>query len=322
MSRILVTGGAGFIGSHLCERLLDAGHHVVALDNFDDFYDRRIKRRNVSQACSQPRFTLIEGDIRSMDDVCRVLRPHPEIIVHLAARAGVRPSIENPLLYQDVNVRGTVVLLEACRRIDRCRFVFASSSSVYGNNTKVPFSEDDPVNEPISPYAATKRAGELLCHTYHHLYGVPVTCLRFFTVYGPRQRPDLAIHKFARFIERGDPLPVFGDGSMERDFTYIDDIIDGVTRAIERCSGFRIYNLGESQPVSVRDLIAALETALDKRAVIENRPLQPGDVRRTFADITRAQHELGYDPQTPLAKGLSRFVEWMRSDHAALIPTG
>ena len=312
MQRIVVTGGAGFIGSHLCEALLRAGHFVVALDNFDDFYDPAVKRHNLGAALKAERFDLIEGDIRRPEDVQLALGDGADVVVHLAARAGVRPSIEQPLLYEEVNIRGTNVLLEACRHIPRCRFIFGSSSSVYGNNEKIPFAEADDVDSPISPYAATKRAGELLCRTYHHLYGMSITCLRFFTVYGPRQRPDLAIHKFARFIESGQPIPVYGDGSMMRDYTFIDDIIDGVMRAIERCNGFAIYNLGESQPVSLNDLIAALENALGRKAKIERLPLQPGDVNRTFADVTLARRELGYEPKTTLDLGLTRFVEWLR----------
>lgn len=314
MAKIVVTGGAGFIGSHLCAALLRAGHGVVALDNFDGFYDPTVKRRNLGPVLGHSRFKLIEGDIRRPEDVLRSLGEGADAVVHLAARAGVRPSIEQPLLYEEVNVRGTMVLLEACRRIPACRFIFGSSSSVYGNNEKVPFAECDNVDAPISPYAATKRAGELLCRTYHHLYGMAITCLRFFTVYGPRQRPDLAIHKFARLIEAGRSIPVFGDGSMMRDFTYIDDIIDGVMRAIERCSGFAIYNLGGSRPVSVGELIAALEKALGKKAKIERLPMQPGDVNQTFADVTLARRELGYEPRTELDVGLARFVEWFRSE--------
>ena len=247
---ILVTGGAGFIGSHLCEARLQREHKVVALDSFDDFYEPTVKRTNLAKCDGAADFRLVEGDIRDADTVDKVLDEHGvEVIVHLAARAGVRPSIEQPVPYQDVNVGGTTVLLEAARLHGVRKFIFASSSSVYGNSQKTPFAEDHDVDRPISPYAATKRAGELLCHTYHHLYDINITCLRFFTTYGPRQRPDLAIHKFARLIEAGDPVPVFGDGTMMRDFTYVDDIVDGVRRAIERCRGYHIYNLGESQPV-------------------------------------------------------------------------
>jgi UDP-glucuronate 4-epimerase len=316
MSKILVTGAAGFIGSHLCEALVRRGERVIGLDSFDDFYDPALKRRNVAPLAGDDHFELIEGDIRNAELVAGLLGRGVDTVAHLAARAGVRPSIEKPLLYQDVNINGTMVLLEACRKLGTRRFIFASSSSVYGNNEKVPFSESDNVDFPISPYAATKKAGELICHTYHHLYGLDMTCLRLFTVYGPRQRPDLAIHKFARLIEAGRPIPVFGDGGMSRDFTYIDDIIDGVLRALDRCGEYHVYNLGESRPVSLADLIGALEKALGKRAKIDRRPVQPGDVNRTFADVSLARRDLGYEPATELATGLARFVEWLRTEPA------
>ncbi|MCH7702617.1 MAG: GDP-mannose 4,6-dehydratase [Planctomycetes bacterium] len=311
---ILVTGGAGFIGSHLCEALLQREHKVVALDSFDDFYEPAVKRTNLAKCEGKDDFSLVEGDIRDADTVNTVLHEHGvDVIVHLAARAGVRPSIEQPVLYQDVNVGGTAVLLEAARLHGVRKFIFASSSSVYGNNKKVPFAESDNVDFPISPYAASKKAGELLCHTFHHLYGMDITCLRFFTVYGPRQRPDLAIHKFARLIEAAKPIPVFGDGTMMRDHTFIDDIVDGVLRAIDKCAGFAIYNLGNSHPVSLADLITAIERALGKKATLDRQPPQPGDVDRTFADVSRARKELGYVPRTALADGLPRFVNWLRS---------
>ncbi len=314
MPTAVVTGAAGFIGSHLCEALLARGWSVRGLDCFDDFYDPQVKRRNLAGCTKNERFDLTEGDIRDTRQVEAAIGDGADVVVHLAARAGVRPSIEQPVLYQDVNVSGTAVMLETARRRRVRRFVFASSSSVYGDNRKVPFAESDNVDFPISPYAASKRAGELLCHTYHHLYGLGVTCLRFFTVYGARQRPDLAIHKFTRLIEAGRPIPVFGDGSMMRDHTYIDDIIAGVLAAIDRCEGFRIYNLGESRPVSLADLVAAIERALDRRAIIDRQPEQPGDVRRTYADITLARRDLGYAPCTDLADGLARFVEWYRTE--------
>ena len=317
MSKIVVTGGAGFIGSHLCEALLGAGHTVVALDNFDDFYDPAVKRRNIEIALASELYTLVEGDIRDERAVAQTVHGDVDVVVHLAARAGVRPSIEQPLLYTDVNVQGTLVLLEACCEKGVSKFIFGSSSSVYGNNEKTPFAESDAVDEPISPYAATKRAGELLCNTYHHLYGIPITCLRLFTVYGPRQRPDLAIHKFARLMVAGQKIPVFGDGTMMRDFTYIDDIIGGIVAAIRRCSGYATYNLGESCPVSLSELITALEKALDIEAIIDRQPAQPGDVRRTYADITRASRDLGYQPATDLRAGLARFVNWFREEQAA-----
>ena len=309
--KALVTGVAGFIGSHLCERLLADGWTVIGVDNFDDFYDPQIKRQNISASLQNENFQLIEADIRdssAMNDAVRDV----EVIVHLAAKAGVRPSIEQPLLYADVNINGTMVLLEAAKKHKISKFIFGSSSSVYGNNKKVPFSEDDNVDFPISPYAATKKADELICHTYHHLYGISITCLRFFTVYGPRQRPDLAIHKFAKLIEQGKPIPVYGDGSMMRDFTYIDDIIDGTVAAMQKCDGFNIYNLGESRPITVNDLISEIEKALGIKAVKEYQPPQPGDVERTFADVTKATKELGYDPRTEIQVGLEKFVTWLR----------
>jgi UDP-glucuronate 4-epimerase len=231
---------------------------------------------------------------------------------YLAAKAGVRPSIEKPLLYADVNVNGTIVLLEAARKNNVEQFIFGSSSSIYGNNEKTPFSEDDNVDFPISPYAATKKAGELICHTYYNLYGISITSLRFFTVYGPRQRPDLAIHKFARLIENEKPIPIYGDGSMMRDFTYIDDIIDGVVAAMQNCSGFNIYNLGHSNPISVNDIVTELEKALDKKAIKEYMPSQPGDVERTYADVTKASKELGYNPTTSIQTGLAKFIYWLK----------
>lgn len=311
--KILVTGGAGFIGSHLCEALLARGEHVVALDNFDPFYDPQIKRANLAGCLASPLFTLAEGDIRDIEQVGEVFADGDfDIIVHLAARAGVRSSMEDPLAYQDVNVRGTMVLLEAARQFEVKKFIFASSSSVYGNNPKVPFSESDCVDFPISPYAATKKACELICHTYSHLYGIDLTSLRFFTVYGPRQRPDLAIHTFTRLIEAGRPIPVFGDGSSRRDYTYIDDIIQGVLAAMDRCQGYRIYNLGHSQPVRLAELIERLELVLGKKAKIDRQPAQPGDVDCTYADVSRARAELGYEPKVRLEEGLERFAAWFR----------
>ena len=309
---VLVTGAAGFIGSHLCERLLADGRSVIGVDNFDDFYEPHIKRRNIAPCLRSKNFQLIEADIRDRDAMDRIIGAGVDIIVHLAARAGVRPSIAQPVLYADVNINGTMVLLEAAKEYKIDKFIFASSSSVYGNNEKVPFSEEDNVDFPISPYAATKKAGELICHTYHHLCDISMTCLRFFTVYGPRQRPDLAIHKFARLIEGGKPITVFGDGSMMRDFTYIDDIVAGTLAAIEKCDGYHIYNLGESQPISVNDLIAEIEKALGKKAVKEHLPPQPGDVERTYADVSKAIANLGYQPSTPIHVGLATFVDWLR----------
>jgi UDP-glucuronate 4-epimerase len=311
---VLVTGAAGFIGSHLCERLLGDGRAVIGVDNFDDFYDPDIKRQNISSSLEDKNFQLVEADIRDHKAIDQAVGAGVDVIVHLAARAGVRPSIAQPELYADVNINGTMVLLEAAKKYGIQKFIFASSSSVYGNNEKVPFSEKDNVDFPISPYAATKKAGELICHTYHHLFGISITCLRFFTVYGPRQRPDLAIHKFAKLIEADKPIPVFGDGSMMRDFTYIDDIIEGTVAAIEKCDGFHIYNLGESQPISVNDLIAEIENALGKKAVKEYLPPQPGDVERTYADVTEAAKDLDYKPSTPIQIGLTKFTTWLKDN--------
>jgi len=268
--------------------------------------------RNIDDCLKNKDFQLIEADIRDKAAMDKAISDGIEIIVHLAAKAGVRPSIAQPLLYADVNINGTMVLLEAAKKHKVSKFIFSSSSSVYGNNKKVPFSEDDNVDFPISPYAATKKAGELICHTYHHLCGIHVTCLRYFTVYGTRQRPDLAIHKFAKLIEQAKPIPIYGDGTMSRDFTYIDDIIDGTVAAMEKCNGFNIYNLGESQPITVNDLIVEIEKTLSKKAVKEYLPPQPGDVERTYADITKAAKDLGYNPSTTIQIGLARFVQWLR----------
>ena len=309
--RCLVTGGAGFIGSHLSERLIQGNHDVVCLDNFNTFYDPVIKRRNIEPLLSHHRYRLIEGDILQWDLLEKVFQEGQfEVVIHLAARAGVRPSIKEPRLYQKVNVEGTVNLLEISSRMDRPRFILASSSSVYGNNKKVPFSEDDPVDFPISPYAATKKACELLAFTYASLYNLPVTCLRFFTVYGPRQRPDMAIHKFTKSIVEDREITLFGDGTSSRDYTYITDIIDGIMKAIDLCDGYRIYNLGESQTIQLSHLIQILEETLGKKAKIKPMPIQPGDVSITYADVSKARKELGYSPCISIPEGIRRFVEW------------
>jgi len=318
--RILLTGAAGFIGSHTTERLLDSGCTVVGLDNFDAFYDPSIKRRNlaeVSRHRAASRFTLVEGDLCDGDTVARIFEKHrPTGVIHLAARAGVRPSIEQPALYAKVNVDGTTVMLEAARRSAGCtRFVMASSSSVYGNNPKVPFAETDDVNSPISPYAATKRACELIGHTYFHLYKLPVACLRFFTVFGPRQRPDLAIGKFIRFISTGEAVPMFGDGSTSRDYTFIDDIVTGVVASYDRIPhhGYRIWNLGGSTPVTLAEMVATIGRVVGKAPSIKHMPLQPGDVERTYADLTRSTAELGFRPTTPFQEGVRRQWTWYQS---------
>ncbi len=312
-AKILVTGAAGFIGSHLSERLVSEKAVVTGLDNFDNFYSRDVKEANISSLLSGRNFNFVEGDIRDAACVGSVVQNQkPDMIVHLAAKAGVRPSIEDPVGYQDVNINGTIVLLEAAKKFGVKNFIFASSSSIYGNNKKVPFAETDNVDFPISPYAATKKAGELICHTYSHLYKINMMCLRFFTVYGPRQRPDLAIHKFTSLIESGKSIPVYGDGSMKRDFTYIDDIIDGVIGAMRNCNGYEIYNLGESRPVRLDVLISEIEDALGKKAIINRLPMQPGDVLQTYADVTKAKAKLGYEPRTELKTGLKEFVKWFR----------
>ncbi|GIW78031.1 MAG: epimerase [Phycisphaerae bacterium] len=307
---ILVTGAAGFIGSHAAQALIQRGYRVVGVDNFSDFYDRSWKEMNL-KSIQGDKLDVEEIDITSGDEISKLVRlVRPWGILHLAAMAGVRPSIEQPAYYAKVNVEGTTHLLQAAVKTGVEKFAFASSSSVYGNAKKVPFSEEDPVEEPISPYAATKRAGELVCYTFWHLYKLPIASLRFFTVYGPRQRPDLAIHKFTRLISAGKPVPFFGDGTTSRDYTYVDDTVCGIIAALEKVQSFRIYNLGGSHPVSLNELIAELERAIGKKAILDRKPAQPGDVERTYADLTRSSHELGYTPQISLPEGLRRFVAW------------
>ncbi|APW62420.1 GDP-mannose 4,6-dehydratase [Paludisphaera borealis] len=316
--RVVVTGGAGFIGSHLVDRLLRDGREVVVVDDFDPFYARALKEANLAAALANPRCRLVELDVRDAHGVEALLQAfRPDAIVHLAAKAGVRPSIAEPALYADVNVVGTVRWLEAASRIEpRPRFVYASSSSVYGDRSTAPFRETDPVDAPVSPYAASKKACELMAHAFHHLHGLPVTGLRFFTAYGPRNRPDLAVASFARRIDRGDPVPMFGDGRTRRDYTFVEDVVDGVVRAIDRCTDHHLYNLGNSHPIELRTMIEMLGEALGKTPRIERLPEQPGDVRQTFADVSRAAQELGYQPKTPFREGLDRFVSWFRgADH-------
>jgi UDP-glucuronate 4-epimerase len=310
--KVLVTGGAGFIGSHVCERLLRAGHAVWSLDDLNSFYDPAIKRRNLAEVqAAGGAFTAVTGDLTERAVVDRLVGGvRFDQIIHLAARAGVRPSLEDPALYQRVNVEGTVNLLEAARLNGVKKVTIASSSSVYGINSRVPFSEREPIFSPISPYAASKLACEALGHVYHHLYGMDVVMLRFFTVYGPRQRPDLAIHKFARLIHAGRPIPVFGDGTAARDYTYVSDTVDGVMACTEREFGYEVFNLGESQTVTLNCLIELLERALGRKAVIDRQPPQPGDVPITYADISKAQAKLGYQPRTKIEEGIPRFVEW------------
>lgn len=311
-SRILVTGGAGFIGSHLCERLLDQGREVLVLDNFNEFYDPSIKRKNIEPALANPAYTLVEGDIRDEDLVRQILSDFkPQAVIHLAAMAGVRPSLENPHLYNDVNIRGTTILLEAVKDRGVENFLFGSSSSVYGAHDTVPFSERDVLNRPVSPYAATKLAGEQICFTYHHLYQLPVSCLRFFTVYGPRQRPEMAIHLFASKMICGEPITVFGDGSSRRDYTYISDIVDGVCLALDKPQGYEIYNLGESRTVLLSELISLIEGNIGKVVEKIRKEDQPGDVPVTYADISKARAMLGYDPSVPVEDGIRMFIDWL-----------
>lgn len=313
--RVLVTGAAGFVGSTLVERLLSQGRRVVGLDSFDPFYPEEQKRRNLTAASGHPEFHLERGDIRDAAAVERVFADGGfDGVVHLAALAGVRPSLERPAEYADVNVRGTSVLLEAAARWGAPPVVFASSSSVYGEREGGPFRESDPVERPVSPYAATKRAGELVAHTFHHAHGLRVTCARIFTAYGPRQRPDLAIRKFAECMLRGEPVPVYGDGSSLRDFTYVDDLVDGLVRALDTDTGFSILNFGAGRKVSVLEVVKALERELRLPAVIEWLPPQTGDVPRTWADISAARKALGYEPRVPFEEGIERFVRWLREE--------
>ena len=308
---ILVTGGAGFIGSHVCEELLRQCHSVSIIDELNDFYSPELKRENLAMLRQLGPVCFCQDDICDEAKVLRFVREiRPDAVIHLAARAGVRPSLENPLLYERVNVHGTMVLLEACRAVGVPKFVFASSSSVYGIANQVPFREDDTDQRPISPYAATKIAGEKICFTYAHLYGLRVVCLRFFTVYGPRQRPDLAIRKFIQCIDREEPIPVFGDGSSGRDYTYIDDIVQGIVAALRYDCSYDVFNLGNSHPVTLSALISTIEGCLAKQAHIRWLSPQPGDVPITYADISKASRILGYVPQTPFAAGIERSVDW------------
>lgn len=317
MRTILVTGGAGFIGSHLCERLIERGDRVTCFDNFDPYYDPVRKERNIASLGGHPRFKLVRGSIVDAAHLEEILEKHRvDGVVHLAARAGVRPSLEQPAAYQEVNVTGTTNVLEAARKAGIRSVVLASSSSVYGANTKVPFSESDPVEQPISPYAASKRACELMAHVYHAIYGMDVICHRFFTVYGPRQRPDMAISKFIDRVQRGATIDIYGDGSTRRDYTYVDDIVSGVIASVDRAEGmgFQIFNLGNSQTVALCELVDAVGCALDREPLLKYRPEQPGDVKITYANTEKARRMLGYAPATLIEVGLARYVEWLRSE--------
>ena len=335
MKTYLITGAAGFIGSNLSKKLLALGHRVINLDNFNDYYDINIKIRNVldsvniqytdnidlnhlKKVVDSVSYQLEIVDIRDKESIYKIFDSNNiDVVIHLAAMAGVRPSIENPLLYEDVNVKGSMNILEMCREFDVKKFVMASSSSVYGNNKSVPFSETDIVDFAISPYAATKKSCEVIGHSYHHLYNIDIAMLRFFTVYGPGQRPDLAIHKFTRMIDNGDAIPFYGDGSSKRDYTYIDDIVDGIVKSanyVERNTDvYEIFNLGESQTISLSEMVSTIEETLEKKANITKLPMQPGDVDITYADITKAKTVLGYNPTMNFKEGISKFVEWYRS---------
>jgi UDP-glucuronate 4-epimerase len=311
--RVLITGGAGFIAYHLASALLQRGSEVVLLDNFNSFYDPELKRRNVGDLQRSAAVPIYEVDILDREKLHAVFAEiRPDAVVHLAAWAGVRPSLEKPALYSDVNVTGTVNLLESAREFSTPCFVFGSSSSVYGGNTKVPFSENDPVDKPVSPYAATKRAGELMCHTYACNFSMHITCLRFFTVYGPRQRPEMAIHKFAQLMFDGKEVPIFGSGESRRDYTYVEDIVSGILGAIDVNPQFEIVNLGESQTISLMEMVRHLEDALGKKALLRFLPDQPGDMAITCADISHARRILGYNPQKPFKEGIRLFAEWFK----------
>ena len=319
MGRILLTGGAGFIGSHVAEALVRRANEVCIVDNFDSFYPSSRKRQNLDLVGKAGDFDFQEVDIRDLESLSRVFEDHrPDIVIHLAAKAGVRPSIHDPATYYEVNVRGTLNLLEMCRQQRVGKFLFGSSSSVYGDANSAPWSEDVTNLRPVSPYAASKVAGEVLCHTYAHLHAIRVVCLRFFTVYGPRQRPDLAIHKFTSLIEAGLPIPIYGDGTAGRDFTHVSDIVCGILAAIDFASrngvSFEIFNLGNSHPVALNELVAALRKATQKAVDIRHEPPQPGDVSLTWANISKAAQLLGYQPRTTLEDGLANFVAWYRGE--------
>lgn len=314
---ILVTGGAGFIGSHVVDTLLERGDNVICVDNFNDYYNPEFKHENVRLAKLNPNYKLYEIDITNYLALKKIfMKNNVDKIIHLAARAGVRPSIQQPFLYEEVNIKGTLNLLELAKDFKIKNFVFSSSSSVYGNSTKVPFSEKDNVDFPISPYAATKKSAELFCYNYHHLYNIPITCIRPFTVYGPRGRPDMAPYKFTELISTGKPIDMFGDGSMKRDFTYVTDIVFGIIAALDKNLDFEIINLGNSNPVELRRFIQIIEEAVGKKAIINQKPVPPGDVKITYADVSKAKELLGYDPQVKIEEGMNNFVRWYKENRA------
>ena len=310
---IMVTGGAGFIGSHLCQKIISLGHNVICIDDFNDYYDPAVKEDNIRELADDSRFTLFRADITDRKAVDEIFSSNNiDMVIHLAARAGVRPSLANAALYEKVNVGGTINLLDNCRDRGIKKFIFASSSSVYGGNRKMPFSETDRVDSPVSPYAATKKSGELICYTYHHLYDISVFAFRFFTVYGPRQRPEMAIHRFTRHIFEGLPIEVFGDGSTSRDYTYIDDIVNGLINSLDLVCGYEIINLGNSYPVKLDRLIRMIQEASGREAGIRYTELQPGDVPATFADIEKARKLIKYKPGTTIEEGLGLFMDWYK----------
>lgn len=313
---ILITGGAGFIGSNICKKLIELKHNIACLDNFNDFYDPKIKEKNILPFKNNINFKLYRDDILNKQALESIFKKHNfDIVIHLAARAGVRPSITNALLYEEVNVSGTINILDCCRRHGVNKLIFASSSSVYGGNKKVPFSETDNVDFPVSPYAATKKSGELICYAYNHLFGISIFAMRFFTVYGPCQRPEMAIHQFTKNIINEEPVKIFGDGSSSRDYTFIDDITETISANLEKVSGFEIFNLGNSNPVKLMDIVSMIEAETHKKAKICYLPFQPGDVLTTFADITKAKKMLKYNPKTNINKGISKFVKWYGNEY-------
>jgi len=311
--RILITGGAGFIGARLAKHLLESGSEVIVIDNLNDYYDPKIKKSNIKELSEFPEFKFYKGDIRSIADIESIFQQQKiDMVVHLAAMAGVRPSIQDPKLYYDVNINGTLNILETMRKYSCKKMIFGSSSSVYGNNKEVPFSEEHPVDHPISPYAATKKSGELLCYNYHHLYNFDIFCLRFFSVYGPGQRPEMAIAKFTKAIFNGDDIPMYGDGSSERDYTYVADIIQGITLSMSKLRGYDVINLGESSTISLKALITLIEKHCGQSAHIEKLPMQAGDVMITYADINKASRRLGYKPTTDIDSGIAQYVKWFK----------
>lgn len=313
--KLLVTGAAGFIGSHLVDRLLNTGYQVSGIDNFDSFYNPKIKEKNISRALESSQFKLFRRSILNKSELDRIFsQEHFDLVIHLAAKAGVRPSIQDPTGYFQVNAEGTLNLLELCRKHHIGKFIFGSSSSVYGNNKKIPFSEQDPVDHPISPYAASKKSAELICHNYYHLYKINIFILRFFTVYGPRQRPDLAIHKFFKLINANKPIPIFGNGETYRDYTYIDDIIDGILKSIKKVKGYEIINLGESEPIKLKNLIKLIEKTVGQKVEKQYLDKQPGDVNKTYADIEKAKKLLKYHPSTHMEEGLRQFYDWFKNN--------